>query len=138
MQNHQIKGKPMTLFSTIVEKVRGLFSSPKTTAEPASSTPPMPLPNPEPIQPIVVTPAGNPVPPMVPKQEPIVESVAAAAKEAPMLAQPSPAKVPINQEPLAAKNVKAIKKPRVKKEAKKEEAKKEETPKKEKKSTKKS
>lgn len=143
------KEKQMTFLSRLVDKIKGIFA-PKTAAvaEPASGT----VVSPEPIQPIVVTAAGNLVPPAAGKQEPVVEAAPAAPVEAPLLAQPAP--VADKQEPVVEaapvapveaplltvveiktepKTEAKPKKPRAKKEAAKEKPAREEKPKKEKK-----
>ncbi len=136
----------MTFLSRLVDKIKGIFA-PKTSAvaEPASAT----VVSPEPIQPIVVTPAGNPVPPAAVKQEPVVEAAPAAVKqepvveaapaapvETPPLAQPAPVVEIKTETKTEEKPQETPKKPRAKKEAAKAKPAREEKPKKEKKPSK--
>lgn len=57
----------MNIFSALCERIRRMFGPDQT---PVSTTL---APRTEPIQPIVVTPAGNPVPPTVQQPAPVIE-----------------------------------------------------------------
>ena len=139
----------MTFLCRLVDKIKGIFA-PKTAtvAEPASAT----VVSPEPIQPIVITAAGNPVPPVAAKQEPVLEAAPAPTKlviehgayrptvsgpkDPPTLQQPAPV-IEIKTEPKAEeKPQETPKKPPAKKEAGKAKPAREEKPKKEKKPSK--
>lgn len=78
----------MNIFSALCERMRRMFTPNQT---PVSTTL---APKTEPIQPIVVTPAGNPVPPSLEKAAPVIE------KSAYQPTTPAPTDPPVLQQPV--------------------------------------
>jgi hypothetical protein len=95
----------MNIFSALYERIRRMFGPDQT---PVSTTL---APRTEPIQPIVVTPAGNPVPPSSEKAALVIEKgayqpITSSPTDPPVLQQPAPvitAKQEPSQEPPPAK-----------------------------------